>query len=574
MNKSSNLYKLRHSAAHILAQAVTRLYSEVKLAVGPVTETGFFYDLTTKTPISSDDLPKIESEMHKIVAENFAITGKMHSKDAARELYPTNLFKQEIIDRIPAKEVSIYTQGEFFDLCEGNHTESTGGVQFFKLMNVSGSQWNSKNGPVPLQRISGIAFETQNELEEHLEMLEHAKKFDHRVLGQELDLFTFLDQAPGMAFFKPKGTIIFNLLIDLMRSIQKKYGFKEIKTPIILKEEMWHTSGHYENYKENMFFCGAGDESFCVRPMNCPCAVLTYKQGLHSYNNLPMRLAEFGLVHRYELSGTLHGLSRVRSFTQDDAHIFCTMEQLENEIINCLKLAQETYSYFNFASVEYIVSTRPEKSIGDDVMWEKATAALENALKNLNMPYRIAEGDGAFYGPKIELQIKDCVGRKWTCGTVQVDPFLPERFEIEYVDADQSRKRPIMVHRAILGSIERFFGIILEHFKGKLPLWLAPVQFSVLTISEKQKDYAANVFAQLEDMGLRTEIDDSDSTISAKIRNSASQKIPAALVIGAKEVEQSTVTVRLADGRQKFGVTIEKIKQLQKDDIEAFFASL
>ncbi len=561
--KGSSLYRLRHSAAHVLAQAIMRLFRDVKLAIGPVTEYGFFYDLTTEAPITESDLPRIEEEMRNIIAQKYSISGRRVAKAEALEIYKNNQFKTDIINRIEDEEVSIYSQGEFFDLCHGNHTDTTGAVKFFKLMGVSGSYWKGAKENVQLQRISGVCFETESQLKEHLEFLELAKKNDHRVLGKDLNLFFFSEHSPGMVFFKPKGTIVFNLLVDLVRKIQTKFGFVEIKSPLVLKEDMWHTSGHYENYKENMFFSNAGDEKFCIRPMNCPCAVLTFKNDFYSYNNLPLRMAEFGLVHRYELSGALHGLSRVRSFTQDDAHTFCTEDQIESEVIRDMELAKEIYSYFKFKSVKYLISTKPEKSIGDDASWDLATNALKNALEKLGLPFEVCEGEGAFYGPKIELQIKDFIGRWWTCATVQIDFFLPQRFELEYVDADQSRKAPIMIHRAILGSIERFFSIILEDYQGWLPFWLAPVQFSILTISEKQKDFATSLCSQMQELGLRPEVDASSETISSKIRKSVGQKIPFALVIGAKEVENNVVTIRLPDGKQIQNVGLERLEALR-----------
>lgn len=567
-NPSENVYNIRHSAAHILAQAVCRLFPGTKQVVGPVTESGFFADLLVPTQVKESDLEVIEAEMQKIIKENLEIIGKTVTKNEAKQIYAQNVFKQDILDRIEDDQVTIYSQGEYHDLCRGGHTQRTSELKFFKLMSVSGSQWNRKNEIIKIQRIAGIAFETKSEQDKYLEKLELAKKYDHRTIGKQLDYFSFLEEAPGMAFWKPKGFEIYNRLINFIRTLLKKYDYQEIKTPLLLKEELWHKSGHYDNYKENMFFCESNKENYCLRPMNCPPAMLLFDEKLRSYNDLPLRLAEFGQVHRYELSGVLHGLFRVRTFTQDDAHIFVTEEKLMEEIRNILQFGREVYQKFSFNNVKYFLSTRPEKSIGDDNAWEFATKMLKNALEAENIDFTINEGDGAFYGPKIDIKIEDALEREWQCGTIQIDSFMPERFKLSFVNSVQQKKTPIVLHRAILGSIERFLGIILEHYKGILPFWLAPVQIKILTVTDKQKDYALTIAEKLKNEKFFVETDLENETISAKIKMATNNKIPAMIIIGAKEVEQNLVTLRLLNGQQ-FNLSVaEVVQKLQK---ESFF---
>lgn len=557
--KESVLYKIRHSTAHVLMQAIQRLFINVKPNVGPVNENGFFYDLYSETPIKEADLDRIEQEMHKIVAENHTISGKQVSKEEARKIYHNNPFKLEIIDRIETETVGIYSQGEFFDLCQGFHTESTGEIGNFKLTGIAGNYWKGDKNNIQLQRISGVAFETAAELKEYFERLELAKQFDHRLLGKELDLFSFFSESPGMVFLHPKGLTLYNLLIEHSRKIKKKYGFVEIKTPVVLKEELWHESGHYENYRENMFFCHANEEKYCVRPMNCPCAILLYREGLHSYKELPIRLAEYGLVHRYELSGVLHGLFRVRAFTQDDSHIFCMPSQVQDEVRSMLRLATETYNKFGFSDFRIAVSTRPEKCIGDLDAWNTATEILYEALKAESCSFFIKEGEGAFYGPKIELLIKDSLGREWQCGTIQIDFFLPQRFKINYVASDQNKQSPVMIHLAVLGSLERFMGICIEHHRGKFPLWLAPIQTKILTITNNQEAYGQAILQHLSEAGIRAELDTSNETVSAKIRKATVEKVPTMIIIGAKEQASETLTLRYPDGTQITNLTKDQV---------------
>ena len=561
VTKNEYLHNVRHSAAHILAQAVTQLFPGTKMTIGPVTETGFFYDFLPTTNFKEEDLAHIEQRMHELVKKNYAITGSQVPKADARKLFADNPFKLEIIDQIEGETVGIYYQGEFFDLCRGGHVDAIGEVQHFKLTGISGSYWRADRDGVALQRISGIAFATREDFDAHLKAIEEAALYDHRRLGKQLELFSFHDEAPGLAFFHAKGFALYNRLIEFMRSVRGSL-FQEIRTPFIMDESLWKTSGHYDFYKKNMYFTQVDDGMFCLKPMNCPGASMLFRERPHSYRELPMRIAEFGYVHRHELSGVLHGLFRVRGFTIDDAHIYCTLDQLQNEIILVLKLAQRVYTAFNFATINIAVSTRPEQAMGSDEDWARATAALTNALDTLGLSYIIQEGEGAFYGPKIEIKVEDAMGRRWQCGTVQVDFNMPINFDLTYVAADQSRQRPVMVHQAIYGSIERFLGIILEHSKGRLPIWLTPIQARVLTITDKQRDYATDVVNKLQAAGVRAELDLSHDQISAQIRRAQTDKIPYMLVIGGKEAEAGVVTLRDAEGKQQPNMSIDACIEL------------
>lgn len=553
------VYQVRHSAAHLLAQAVLELFPSTKLTIGPVTETGFFYDFLPDKNFKEEQIELIEQKMREIAARNLKISGKEISKEEARKLFAGNQFKLELIDQIPDATVSVFQQGDFFDLCKGGHVSSTKDLKYFKLTGISGAYWRADRNGIALQRIAGIAFATKEEYDAYLKRMEEAERYDHRRLGQELDLFTFHDEAPGMAFFRHKGQTLYNNLINFTRSLQEG-AYEEVRTPMILSEQLWKTSGHYDNYKDMMYFAHSADgEVNCVKPMNCPGGVLMYREKLHSYRDLPLRVAEFGLVHRFELSGVRHGLLRVRQFTQDDAHIYCTPEQTEQEVVGCLELVEKVYAPFKFSKVSMAVATRPEKSMGTEEMWKMATDALCKALEHRGTPYTINPGEGAFYGPKIEVRVEDAMGREWQLGTVQVDFNLPMRFELAYIDADQSRKTPVMIHRAIMGSIERFLGIILEHFKGNLPFWVAPEQVRVLKISDGQAAYAQQVFAQLKAAGLRATLDTSSDQISAQIKRAQVEKIPWMVVVGQKEVDAGTVTLRHPDGKQEFGVTMDAL---------------
>lgn len=559
MEKNERLYNLRHSTAHLLAQAVLELYPGTQLTIGPVTEKGFFYDFLPPENFKKEDLPAIEEKMHELSEKNYKIIGKEISKTEAKKIFKDNKFKQEILDNIADKTVTIYTQGSFCDLCKGGHVSSTDEIKFFKLTGVSGSYWRADKEGIPLQRISGIAFQTQEKLDAYLRQVEEAKLYDHRRLGKQLDLFSFHEQAPGIPFFHDKGTKIFNQLISFLRDLQDEGGYQEIRTPIIMHESLWKTSGHYENYKNNMFFTKIDEAVHCIRPMNCPGGILFYKSRPHSYRELPLRIAEFGIDHRYELSGVLHGMFRVRGFTMDDAHIYCTPEQVEDEVGKALELAKKVYKKFGFEKLIIAVATKPEKAIGSDEQWNVAIDVLKSALKNNGHTFDVNEGDGAFYGPKIDLKIEDAMGREWQCGTIQVDFFLPQNFNLEYIDSDQSRKMPVMIHRAIYGSMERFIGILVEHYRGHFPFWLAPVQARILTITDKQKDYAQQVFNTLKQNKIRVELDESGEQISAQIRKAQMDKIPWMLVLGKKEQEQETVTLRYNDGKQEFGLKINDL---------------
>ncbi len=562
------VYQVRHSAAHLLAHAVLELFPGTKLTIGPVTETGFFYDFLPEHNFKEEQLALIENKMHEIAKRNLKIEGRDISKDEACALFPDNQFKRELIEQIPDATVSVFQQGDFFDLCKGGHVASTKEIKFFKLTGISGAYWRADRNGIPLQRIAGVAFATKGEYDAYLKHIEEAQMYDHRRLGQQMDLFTFHDEAPGMAFFRHKGQILYNNLIQFTRSLQEG-DYEEVRTPMIMSEGLWKTSGHYDNYKDMIYFTNTADgEVNCVKPMNCPGGVLMYKEKLHSYRDLPLRVAEFGMVHRFELSGVRHGLLRVRQFTQDDAHIYCRPDQLEQEIMGCMELVEKVYKPFGFKKISMAVSTRPEKSMGTDEMWKAATDALCHALERRGTPYIIQPGEGAFYGPKIEVRVEDAMGREWQLGTVQVDFNLPMRFELEYVDADQSRKTPVMLHRAIMGSIERFMGIILEHFKGNLPLWIAPEQVRVLKISEHQEAYAKDVTAKLKAAGLRVVLDESSDQISAQIKRAQLEKVPWMVVVGQKEADAGTVTLRHPDGKQEFGLTVDALLARAKTMID------
>lgn len=565
-NKNNEqLTNIRHSTAHLLAHAVLELFPDTLITIGPVTDTGFFYDFLPTRNFKDDDLELIENKMRELAKRNYPIIGKQMSKDDARKLFKDNKFKLELIDGITDETVGIYTQDFFSDLCKGGHVSYTSKIKYFKLTGISGSYWRADREGIALQRISGVAFDTKEAFEAYIKQIEDAKLYDHRRLGTQLGLFSFHDEAPGMPFFHHKGQILYNNLINFTRSLQAG-AYQEVKTPMIMSEALWRTSGHYDNYKDMMYFTSTADGDVnCVKPMNCPGGVLMYKEGLHSYRNLPLRVAEFGMVHRFELSGVRHGLLRVRQFTQDDAHIYCTPEQAEQEIMGCLELIEKVYAPFAFKKISMAVSTRPEKSIGTDDMWEKATDALCNALKRRNTTYIIQPGEGAFYGPKIEVRVEDAMGREWQLGTVQVDFNLPMRFEMTYIDADQSRKTPVMIHRAIMGSVERFLGIILEHLRGHLPFWVTPVQARMMTITDQQKEYAQSLIKILSDNNIRVEFDQSGDQISAQIRRAQIDMIPWMLVVGAKEVDAQTVTLRHPDGKQEFGITIEQLLERAKE---------
>ena len=536
-----------HTTSHIMAQAIKRIYgNDVKLTIGPAIANGFYYDFEVKENISSDDFEKIEEEMKKIIKEDLPIERYSLPRDEAIKFMKEQGedYKVELIEELPeGEEISFYKQGEFTDLCAGPHLMSTGKVKAVKILSASGAYWRGDEHNKMLQRFYGISYPKASQLEEYLNMLEEAKKRDHKKLGKELELFMIAPEGPGFPFFLPKGMVLRNVLEDFWRDIHRKNGYVEIKTPMILNEELWHRSGHWDHYKENMYTTKIDGVDYGIKPMNCPGGMLVYKSKMHSYKDLPIRAGELGLVHRHEKSGELNGLFRVRCFTQDDAHIFCLPEQIEEEISRIIKLVDEVYSIFGF---EYTLelSTRPEDSMGSDEQWKMAEGALKKVLKDLNMPYELNEGDGAFYGPKIDFHIKDSLGREWQCGTIQLDFQMPERFDLTYIGEDGEKHRPVMLHRVIFGSIERFIGVLIENYSGAFPTWLAPVQVKILPIADAHNDYANEVKTKLEDVGIRVEVDERNEKIGYKIREAQLQKIPYMLVLGDKEKEAGSVGVR------------------------------
>ncbi len=537
---------LRHTASHILAQAVKRIYPDVKLAIGPAIENGFYYDFDAEFSLTEEMLGKIEKEMAKIVKENLKLERfELPRAEAIKFMEDRNEdYKVKLIEDLPEDEIiSFYKQGEFTDLCAGPHVESTSKVKVIKLLSIAGAYWRGNEKNKMLQRIYGTAYTKKADLDEYLNMLEEAKKRDHRKIGKELDLFSMHEEGPGFPFFHPKGMVVRNILENYWREVHTKADYDEIKTPMILSESLWHQSGHWDHYKENMYFTKIDDDDYAIKPMNCPGAILVYKNAIHSYKELPIRLAELGIVHRHEKSGALQGLMRVRCFTQDDAHIFLAMEQITDEILGVIKLIDSFYKVFGF---EYYVelSTRPENSMGSDKDWETATNGLISALDAAGLPYKINEGDGAFYGPKIDFHLKDCIGRTWQCGTIQLDFQLPERFDLNYVGSDGEKHRPVMVHRVVFGSIERFLGILIEHYAGAFPTWIAPVQVRVMNISESQVEYTNRIVGMLKEEGLRVEVDIRNEKIGYKIREAQLQKIPYMIIIGDNEVKEEKISVR------------------------------
>ncbi len=536
----------RHTASHIMAQAVKRLFPETKLAIGPAIADGFYYDFDRETPFTEDELKHIEEEMKKIVKEDLKLERFELPRAEAIKLMEERQepYKVELINDLPEDAViSFYKQGEYTDLCAGPHLMSTKPVKAFKLMSVAGAYWRGSEKNKMLSRIYGTAYTKASDLDAYLTMLEEAKKRDHRKLGKELKLFALLEEGPGFPFFLPKGMIVKNTLIDYWREIHKKAGYVEVSTPIILNRQLWERSGHWDHYKENMYTTVIDEEDYAIKPMNCPGGMLVYKQDLHSYRDLPLRVGELGIVHRHEKSGQLHGLMRVRCFTQDDAHIFMTQDQIKDEISRVIALIDSVYKLFGF-KYHVELSTRPEDSMGSDEAWEAATNGLIGALEANNMPYVVNEGDGAFYGPKIDFHLQDSIGRTWQCGTIQLDMNLPERFDLTYTDRDGSKKRPVMIHRVCFGSIERFIGILIEHYAGALPTWLSPVQAKVLPISDKFADYADSVAKKLDEAGIRVETDHRAEKIGFKIREARNERVPYMIVVGEKDMEAGKVSLR------------------------------
>ena len=555
----NKLEKVRHSAAHLLAHAISQLYPGTKFTIGPATETGFFYDFLPTTNLKEEDLTKVEQRMRELAEKNIPLTHKQISKEEARKLFKDNPFKLELIDGIPEETVGLAEQAEFYDLCRGGHVASTGELKAFKLTGLSGSYWRADKKNAPLQRISGIAFVTEKDLRVYEKQREEALKYDHRKLGREMDLFSFQAEGIGFPFYHPKGQIVINALKDFMRGLLKQHNYQEICTPTMLSDELWKRSGHWAHYKENMYFSHIDEETYAIKPMNCPGAFLIYNNRPRSYRELPLKLSEFGHVHRHELSGVLHGLLRVRAFTQDDAHIMCTHDQLEQEITSGLQLVKTMLQKTGFSAMHVSLSTKPANAMGEDALWEKATNALKSALEKNNIEYTLKPGEGAFYGPKIEIGIEDSLGRKWQTGTIQVDFFQPENFDLTYVATSGQKERPVVVHQALYGSLDRFFAILLEHHKGHLPFWLAPEQARVLTITDDQKAYAQTVVDALKKVNVRVELDTATDPISGKIKSAQLDRVPWMLVVGAKEVEAGTVTLRHTDGKQEFGIKVDDI---------------
>lgn len=558
-NSDAGRRALRHSAAHVMAQAVKELFPEAKLAIGPAIEDGFYYDFAVDKPFTPEDLETISTVMEQIIAQDLPFERQEIPRDQARAYFSAQReqYKVELIDDLPPEaHICLYRQGDFVDLCAGPHVPSTGYVKAFKLLNVAGAYWRGDENREMLQRIYGTAFSSKRQLEVHLEMLEEAARRDHRKLGRELRLFTLHEEGPGFPFFHPKGMILRNELESFWREEHRQAGYEEIRTPIILSQELWQRSGHWDHYRENMYFTEIDHRDFAIKPMNCPGGILVYKSSSHSYRELPLRMAEMGLVHRHERAGVLHGLMRVRCFTQDDAHIYMLPSQITEEIKGVIDLIDRIYKVFGF-SYQVELSTKPDNAMGSDEIWEEATIALERALAEKGMDYKVNEGDGAFYGPKIDFHLKDCLGRTWQCGTIQLDFLMPERFDLDYIGEDGEKHPPVMIHRTCLGSIERFIGILIEHYAGAFPTWLAPIQARVLPITDRQTAYARKIMLQLQEAGVRAEVDERNEKIGYKIRDAQLQKIPYMLVVGARETETGKVAVRHRDRGDRGAMSFE-----------------
>lgn len=551
-----------HTSSHVMALAIKRLWPETKFAIGPSIDAGFYYDLDLDHRLTPEDLEHIEKEMKKIVKEGLPMEKRIVSKQEAMDFFKDQPYKIDLIEHLPEDEtISIYKLGDFEDLCRGPHMADVKKIGAIKLLSVAGAYWRGDEKNKMLQRIYGITFEKKKQLDEYLDRLEEAKKRDHRKLGQEMKLFSMHEEGPGFPFFHPRGMVLRNILESFWREEHEREGYGEIRTPIILNESLWRQSGHWDHYKENMYFTKIDGEDYAIKPMNCPGAILIYRTDLHSYRDFPLRLAEMGLVHRHELSGALHGLFRVRSFTQDDAHIFCLPDQIEDEVSGVIRLANHIYEVFGF-KYKIELSTRPDDFMGTIEEWDRATESLKRALEANGLEYEINEGDGAFYGPKIDYHLEDAIGKTWQCGTIQLDFQMPERFDITYVDRDNEKKRPVMIHRALLGSMERFMGSLIEHYAGKFPLWLAPLQVKLLPISDKYVDYAKSVAGELKAHGIRVEVDEREEKIGYKVRAAQLEKIPLALVVGEKEAESHTVSVRKLGGEDLGVMSVDEIIEM------------
>ena len=561
-------YRMRHSAAHVMADAVVELFPEAKVGIGPPTDDGFYYDFQVDRPFTPEDLERIEAVMRDRIDLDFPFLRQVLSREEAKDVSSDQPFKLELIDEIPAdEELSVYRHGSFTDLCQGPHVESTGQISAFKLLSVAGAYWRGDERRPMLQRIYGTSWESQEALDSYLTMLEEAERRDHRRLGRELDLFLFDPIAPASPFFLPKGTIVYTQLVNYVRGLYQRYGYQEVITPEIYSTELWKRSGHYDHYLENMFLIQAGEREYGVKPMNCPAHALMYSTQLHSYRDLPLRLADFGRLHRFEMSGATHGLTRVRTFAQDDAHIFCTPDQILTEVQAFIVMLMESYRTFGFAEPKVAMSLRPEKRVGSDEMWTRAEAALEDVLRQSGLDFEPKPGEGAFYGPKIDFFVPDAIGREWQLGTIQLDFSLPERFDLEYVAEDGSQQRPVVLHRAMLGSIDRFLGVLIEHYGGAFPLWLAPVQAVVIPIADRHIDYANLVKERLDERGFRVNVDARSERMNLKIRNAQTQKVPYMLVVGDREVENDAASVRLRSEENLGAMSLDDLLARMDDEV-------
>lgn len=568
-HSKEGLEVIRHSTAHLLAQAVKRLYPDACFGVGPVIENGFYYDIEMKHTLIPEDLITIEKEMKRLIKENHSIVRKEVTKEEAIQLFSHDPLKLELLEDIPESElITVYEQGEYVDLCRGPHVPSTIKLQYFKLTTISGAYWRGDNNNKMLQRIYGVAFATKEEMQDYFHFLEEAEKRNHRKLGKELELFMFSEEAPGMPFYLANGQIIRNELENFLRNLQNKYDYKEVRTPLMMNQRLWEQSGHWQHYKENMYFSQVDEQKFALKPMNCPGHMLIYKNNLHSYRDLPIRMAEFGQVHRHEFSGALNGLLRVRTFCQDDAHIFVTPEQIEAEITLALKIIDHVYKIFGF-QFEIELSTRPDHYMGELAIWNQAEKALENVLKHLGYSYKINEGDGAFYGPKIDIHIRDAINRSHQCATIQLDFQLPEKFDLTYINEENVKVRPVVIHRAVFGSIDRFLGILIEHFGGAFPLWIAPKQVEIIGVSENHDFYVEKIYKQLQEVGIRVSIDHRNEKLGRKIRDAVKKKVPYILVLGDKEVQEQTITLRTHGQEQLQTMSLEEFSaKIQKEILD------
>jgi threonyl-tRNA synthetase len=566
----AGLELMRHSCAHVMAEAICDIWPEAKLVYGPAVRDGFYYDIDLDTPITPEDFEKIEARMTEIAKADLPYKRKEMTREEALAHVVGDKYKTDNINRAESDVISFYSHGfGFEDLCRGPHVPSTSRIGAFKVMSVAGAYWHGDSTQKMLQRVYGTTWPDKKALNEYLTRIEEAKKRDHRVLGKQLDLFSFHEEGPGFAFLHPKGMVIWNAIIAFWKELHDKYGYSEIKTPIMLNEQLWHRSGHWDNYQENMYFTRVDDVDYAIKPMNCPGCCLVYNSNKHSYREFPIRIAELGLVHRFEASGALHGLVRVRQFTQDDAHVFCMPEQIEGEVVSIINLIYEIYQAFGFNDFHIELSTKPEKHIGSDEIWEKSTSALRAALEHKQIDFKVNEGDGAFYGPKIDFHIEDCIGRSWQLGTIQLDFSMPQRFELEYTDSDNTLKTPVMLHRAILGSLERFMGILIEHYAGSMPPWLAPEHVRVLPISDKTAEYADKIQSQLKDAGIRSSVDKSPDKIGIKIAKGHAEKPPYILVVGPKEAQENAVNVRIRGVKENKTIPLSEFIAILKEKIDS-----